>query len=78
MSRILISVVCSLLVVASIHPALGAQYVQVTGQLTNYEGKPVGGNPDLMVAKVPGGYINAQIDASGRYSLNLPAGLSCR
>jgi hypothetical protein len=76
MRRILISVVCSLLVVASIPPALGAQYVQVTGQLTNYEGRSIGGNPDVVVARVSGAETIAQIDASGRYSLNLPAGVS--
>jgi hypothetical protein len=73
MKRILLAVACSLLMVVSMPSALSAQYVQITGQLTNYEGRPIGGNPDVVVARVSGSETIAQIDASGRYSLNLPA-----
>ena len=76
MKRILLAVACSLLMVVSMPSALSAQYVQITGQLTNYEGRPIGGNPDVMVAIVSGSETIAQIDASGRYSLNLPASVS--
>ena len=72
MKRFALLGILTALLTSSTLSAAAATYVQVSGQLTNNQGTPMGGAPSIVVATYPGSQVTGQIDSTGHYSVNVP------